>query len=159
MNTRSISFRLVAWYAGLLTGIFLLLCAVLYLDLRHFLEKDLRESQARRTRQIANTLLIHVKQTGEPYVASQTKDWYEPEINDRYIRITRADGSLVYASDAPKDGSFDPKEIPPFAPSSGAESSRKLKLSGGNTLILATLDFKSSGNPDYIVDFGSLLDP
>ena len=29
MNTRSISFRLVAWYAGLLTVIFLLLCAVL----------------------------------------------------------------------------------------------------------------------------------
>ena len=81
MNLRSISSRLVAWYAGLLTGIFLLLCAVLYLDLRHFLEKDLRQSQARRARQIANTLLVHVKQTGEPYVASQTKDWYEPEIN------------------------------------------------------------------------------
>ena len=45
MNTRSISFRLVAWYAGLLTGIFVLLCALLYLDLRHFLENDLRESQ------------------------------------------------------------------------------------------------------------------
>ena len=65
MNTRSISFRLVMWYAGLLTGIFLLLCALLYLNLRHFLENDLRESQARRARQIANTLLVHVKQTGE----------------------------------------------------------------------------------------------
>ena len=45
MNTRSISFRLVAWYAGLLAGIFLLLCALLYLDLRHFLENDLRQAQ------------------------------------------------------------------------------------------------------------------
>ncbi len=98
MNPRSISFRLVAWYAGLLAVIFLLLCALLYLDLRHFLENDLRQSQFRRTRQIANTLLAHVKQTGEPYVASQTKDWYEPEINDRFIRITRADGTLVYVS-------------------------------------------------------------
>ena len=58
MNTRSISFRLVAWYAGLLAGIFVLLCALLYLDLRHFLENDLRQSQARRARQIANTLLV-----------------------------------------------------------------------------------------------------
>jgi heavy metal sensor kinase len=159
MNLRSISFRLVAWYAGLLTGIFLLLCAVLYLDLRHFLENEVRQSQARRARQIASTLLVHVKQTGEPYVASQTKDWYEPEINDRFIRITRADGTLVYGSDAPKDGSFDPAEVPIFTPSSQTESYRKLSLSGGKTLLVAALNFKSSGNPDYIVEFGELLDP
>jgi heavy metal sensor kinase len=159
MNIRSISFRLVAWYAGLLTGIFLLLCALLYLDLRHFLENDLRESQARRTRQIANTLLVHVKQTGESYVASQTKDWYEPEINDRFIRITRADGTLVYVSDAPKDGSFDPAEVSVFPPPPETESYRKLKLSGGKTLIVAALNFKSSGNPIYLVEFGELLDP
>ena len=159
MNTRSISFRLVAWYAGLLAGIFLLLCAVLYLDLRHFLEKDLRQSQARRARQIANTLLVHVKQTGEPYVASQTKDWYEPEINDRFIRITRGDGTLVYGSEAPKDGSFDPAEVPIFPPLPQTESYRKLSLSGGKTLLVAALNFKSSGNPDYTVEFGELLDP
>ena len=159
MNARSISFRLVAWFASLLAGIFLFLCAFLYLDLRHFLENDLRQSQSRRTRQIANTLLAHVKQTGEPYVASQTKDWFEPEINDRFIRITRADGALVYVSDAPKDGSFDPAEIPIFPPSLETEFSHKLKLSGGNTLIIAGLNFKSSGNPDYLVEFGSLLDP
>jgi heavy metal sensor kinase len=159
MNIRSISFRLVAWYAGLLTGIFLLLCAVLYLDLRHFLEKDLRQSQARRARQIASTLLVHVKQTGESFVASQTKDWYEPEINDRFIRITRNDGTLVYGSDAPKDGSFDPSEVPIFPPPLQTESYRELKLSGGKTLLVAALNFKSSGNPDYLVEFGELLDP
>lgn len=159
MNTRSISFRLVAWYAGLLTGIFLLLCAVLYFDLRHFLEKDLRESQSRRTRQIANTLLVHVKQTGEPFVASQTQDWYSPEINDRFIRVTRNDGTLVYVSGTPKDGSFDPMEVPVFPPQPETESYRKLKLSGGKTLLIAALNFKSSGNPDYLVEFGELLDP
>jgi heavy metal sensor kinase len=159
MNIRSISFRLVAWYAGLLAGIFLLLCALLYLDLRHFLENDLRDSQFRRTRQIANNFLLHVKQTGEPYVASQTKDWYEPEINDRFIRITRDDGTLVYASGAPKDGSFDPAEVPIFQPSPKTEFSKKLKLSGGNTLLIAGLNFKSSGNPAYLVEFGELLDP
>jgi len=132
---------------------------MLYLDLRHFLESDARQAQFRRTRQIANTLLVHVNQTGESYVASQTKDWYEPEINDRFIRITRADGTLVYVSDTPKDGSFDPSEIPTLPRLSDTEYSRKLTLSGGKTLLLATLNFKSSGNPDYIVEFGSLLDP
>ena len=159
MNTRSISFRLVAWYAGLLAGIFLLLGALLYLDLRHFLENDLRESQARRARQIAQTLLVHVKQTGEVYVARQVADWYDPDVNDRFIRITRADGTLVYVSKAPKDGSFDPAEVPLFPVSSKTEFYNKLKLSGGNTLLIAALNFKSSGNPDYLVEFGALLDP
>jgi len=159
MNARSISFRLVAWHAGLLTAIFMLLCAVLYLDLRHFLENDLRQSQARRARQIANTLLAHVKQTGEPYVASQTKEWFDPEINGRFIRISRADGTLVYVSGAPKDGSFDPAKVPVFPPAAETEFSRKLKLSSGSTLLIAALNFKSAGNPDYLVEFGALLDP
>jgi len=159
LNSRSITFRLVAWYAGSLAAIFVLLCALLYLDLRHFLENDRRQAQARRARQIANTLLIHVKQTGEAYVASQTKDWYEPEISDRFIRITRADGSLVYVSGAPKDGSFDPAEVPPLPAESHAEFYRKLDLSNGKTLIDAALNFKSAGNPGYLVEFGELLDP
>jgi len=159
MNLRSISFRLVAWHAGLLAGIFVLLCASLYLDLRHFLENDLRASQLRRTRQIANTLLVHVNQTGEAVVATQTKDWYDPEANDRFIRITRADGTLVYVSGAPKDGSFDPAEVPMLPPSQAAEFSRKVKLSGGNELLIAALNFKSTGNPDYLVEFGSMLGP
>jgi heavy metal sensor kinase len=104
-------------------------------------------------------LLAHVQQTSEAYVASQTKDWYEPEINDRFIRITRADGTLVYVSGSPQDGSFDPAEIPAFPPSTKTEFSKKLKLSGGNTLLIASLNFRSSGNPDYLVEFGALLDP
>ena len=116
-------------------------------------------SQSRRARQIANTLLVHVKQTGEPFVASQTADWYDPDINDRFIRITRADGTLVYVSATPKDGSFDPAEVPVFPPSSKTEFSHIQKLSGGNTLLIAALNFKSSGNPDYVVEFGALLDP
>ena len=131
----------------------------MYLNLRHFLENDLGESQARRARQIAQTLLVHVGQTGEAYVASQTKDWYEPEINDRFIRITRADGTLVYVSGATKDGSLDPAEVPIFPPSLRTEFYHKLQLSGGNTLLVAALNFKSSGNPDYLVEFGALLDP
>ena len=39
------------------------------------------------------------------------------------------------------------------------EFSHKLQLSGGNTLLVAALNFKSSGNPDYLVEFGALLDP
>jgi len=159
LNSRSIKVRLVAWYAGLLTGIFLLLCTLMYLDLRTFLEKDVGEAQARRARQLANVLLVHAKQDGEAKVVSQIKDWYAPESNDRFIRITRADGTLVYVSDMPKDGSFDPAEVPAFSPPKRTEFMRKQTLSTGGTLVIAGLNFKSVGNSDYVVEFGSLLDP
>jgi heavy metal sensor kinase len=159
MNFRSISFRLVAWYAGLLSVIFVLLCALLYLDLRHFLENDLRQTEARRARQIANTLLAHVGQTGEAAVASQTKEWYQPETSGRFIRITRTNGTLIYISGPPKDNSFDPAEIPALPLLNETELSQKIKLSNGKTLVVAALNFKSAGNPAYLVEFGELLDP
>jgi heavy metal sensor kinase len=159
MNTRSFSFRLVAWYAGLLTGIFVLLCALLYLDLRHFLENDLRQSQARRARQIADTFLARIKETGPMDVAHQTQQWYEPEISDRFIRITQANGQVIYASGAPKDGSFNPAEVPAFPAFSTTGSFHNVKLSNGRTLVIAALNYQSPGNPTYLVEFGTLLDP
>jgi len=159
MNTRSIRFRLVTWYAGLLTGIFLLLCALLYLNLRHFLENDQRESQARRARQIAQTLLAHAGQTGEAYVAREVKDWFEPEINGRFIRITRADGGLLYLSGTPNDGSFNPQQVPPLTPSAQPEFSRKLNLPGDKTMMVAALNYRAPDHTAYLVEFGVLLDP
>jgi heavy metal sensor kinase len=155
MNVRSISFRLVTWYAGSLAVIFLLLCAILYLDLRHFLENDLRATQLRRTHQICDALLAHVKQTGEAYVASQMKDWYEPEVNDRFICVTRADGTPVYVSGRPADGSFNPQLVPPVPPG----SFQKIQFPGNHTLLVATVDFKSPDGSGYIVESGQLLDP
>ena len=159
MNRRSISFRLVAWYAGWLTGILVLLCASLYLDLRRFLVNHQRESQTRRARQIASALLAHVAQSGEPYVAYQVKDWYEPEINGRFIRITRANGTVIYLSGAPKDGSFDPAKVPILPASSKREFSREIELAGHKTLLVSALNFKSAGNAAYLIEFGTLLDP
>ena len=159
MNVRSIKFRLVAWYAGALTGIFLLLCASLYLDLRGFLENGVREAQLRRARQLANALLTHVARTGEPAVVAQIKEWYAPENNDRFIRLTRADGSVVYVSDPPKNGAFDPAVIPGLARMPRGESVREQKLPGGDTLLIASLPFQPAGSPAYGVEFGGLLDP
>lgn len=157
MNSRSIKFRLVVWYAGLLTAIFLLLCALLYLDLRNFLESNARDAESRRVRLLCDHLLAQVRQVGEPAVISQIKDWFAPESNDRFIRIRRADGTLVYVSGVPQDGLFDPADMPVSTPVAGAENMRKEKLSSGATLLIASVDYKSAGNPEYLVEFGGLM--
>ncbi len=159
MTVRSIKLRLVGWYAGLLAVIFLLLCALLYLDLRNFLENSLRLAQTRRAHQLANALLAHVQQTGEPAVISEIKEWYAPETTDRFIRITRANGSLLYRSEAPKDGSFNPSLVPALPLHPGADLIQQQKLPDGHTLLIAVLDYTPAGTPAYWVEFGALLDP
>jgi len=159
MSTRSIRFRLIAWYAGLLTGVSLLLGTLMYFNLKHFLENDLRESQARRARQIADTLVARASQTGESYLAHEVKDLYEPEVNDRFIRITRADGTALYVSGPPKDQSFDPTGLPTLTPVPQKESSQHVRLPGDKTLLIAALNYRASDGKSYVIEVGAPLDP
>ena len=158
MNTRSIRFRLTAWYAGLLTTVFLLLGTLMYVDLEFFLESNQRDTQARRARQIADTLLARVHQTGEAYVAAEIKDLYEPEVNDRFIRVARVDGSLVYVSGMPNDQTFEPTHLPALALSSRKEFSQKMHLPGNTTLLIAALKYQTPEGVPYLIEVGGPLD-
>ena len=154
MNTRSLSFRLITWYAGLLTVVFVLLGALTALFLRHYLETNLLDSQARRAHQIADTLLADSPRKGDFAVARQIETLYSPEGNDRFIRITRSTGEIVYASGRPKDDSFDPSMIP--LPTSSADSgfSREVLRSRGDVLV-AAVPYRSLDNSRYVVEVGT----
>ena len=60
----------------------------------------------------------------EHALRGQVENLYSPEANDRFIRITRADGALVYASGAPQDARFDPAQVPPLAAGDAVERRR-----------------------------------
>ena len=116
MNTRSLSFRLVTWYAGVLTLVFILIGALTIILLREYLESNVLDTQARRARQIADTLVAAAGRTGEATMAREVEELYAPEANERFIRITRGDGHVVYASGPPHDSSFDPATVPALTP-------------------------------------------
>jgi len=153
MNSRSLSFRLVAWYAGVLTIVFVLLGSLTFVFLRHYLEANLLEAQARRARQIAGTLVAHATRGSEETIRSQVENLYSPEINERFIRITRADGEVAYASGAPRDGGFDPSAVPP-APVHSTYPRRKEALPGGSLLIAGTPAVAADGTR-YLVEVGT----
>jgi heavy metal sensor kinase len=111
MNTRSLSFRLVTWYAGVLTLVFVLIGALTVVLLREYLESNVLDTQARRARQIADTLVAAASRTGDAAMAREVEALYAPEANERFIRITRGDGHVVYASGPPHDDSFDPASV------------------------------------------------
>jgi heavy metal sensor kinase len=154
MNTRSLSFRLVAWYAGVLTIVFVLLGGLTFLFLRHYLEANLLDTQARRARQIAATLVAHASRSSEEAMRTQVQTLYSPEINDRFIRITRADGTIVYASGAPKNERFDPLRVPQLVPGAAGSAARKVRL-GGSSLLIAALTATASDGTRYRVEVGT----
>lgn len=137
MNTNSLSFRLVTWYAGVLTLVFVLLGALTVILLREYLESNVLDTQARRARQIADTLVVAVSRTGEEALAREVQELYAPEANERFIRITRDDGHVVYASGEPHDRSFDPSTVPAPSLTRGGSFLRKESLPKGSVLIAA----------------------
>jgi heavy metal sensor kinase len=153
MNTGSLSFRLVTWYAGVLTIVFIFLGVLTLLFLRHYLEANLLDIQARRARQIADTLVVNAGRGDDAVLGKQVEDLYSPEANDRFIRITRVDGAVVYVSGAPKDSRFDPSLVPVLPPTVTTEA-RKVEFPGGSLLIAAQTVRAQNGSP-YRVEVGT----
>src|SRR5579862_705346 len=135
MNTRSLSFRLVAWYAGVLTIVFVLLGGLTILFLRHYLEANLLDIQMRRARQIADTLVAAASRSSESAMRGQVEALYAPQANERFIRITREGGAVVFSA-APNER-FDPSQVPPL-PTAAPPVKRKVSLADGALLIAAT---------------------
>ena len=151
MNTRSLKFRLVAWYAGVLTIVFVLLGALTIFFLQRYLEANLLDIQARRARQIAGTLIPALSRSDAGALSAQVEKLYSPEASDRFIRITRASGQVVYVSGLPKDERFDPAQVP--AAPAGVPT-RKVRLPDSSLLIAAIAASGADGTP-YVVEVGA----
>jgi heavy metal sensor kinase len=152
MNTRSIRFRLTAWYGGILVVLGLAFGAYCYWRLDHFLSAYLAELFSHRAERIANTLLANVGKNGQDYVGREIETRYAPEANDRFIRVTSGDGTVIYISGEPNDKSFDPKEVPGPAKTLSGPSTR-FERAGSNDLLIAALPF-ASGQQSYVIEAG-----
>jgi heavy metal sensor kinase len=158
MNSRSLRFRLTAWHAAVLAAVFVLLSALLFSQLKSYLEATLIETQARRARQIGETLIAGIPRTGEGAVGIAVESLYTPESSDRFIRISRRDRSVVYVSGPPNDLSFDPATIDPAEPETRPEFARKAPLPGGGTLLIAAFRVDLPGT-SYLVEVGTSAEP
>ena len=115
MNTRSLKFQLMGWYATVLLGGFVLLGSVTYLALERSLVAALKETQLRRARQIAQLVREEARNATEARLGQEIESRYAPGHNDRFVRVSRRDGAVIYLSSPPKDQSFDPASLPPPA--------------------------------------------
>jgi heavy metal sensor kinase len=154
MNARSIRFRLTVWYAGLLGLLLLLFGASTYLGLRHYLNQTLNESLGRQARQIGENFLIDVATGGEGYVISEINEHYAPELNNRFVRVTRADGSALYVSGKPKESRFDPSAISAVGAPVDRDFTREAHAPGG-VLLIYTHPFTERTGQRFLIEVGA----
>ena len=158
MNTRSLKFQLIAWYAGLLVAVLLLLGLATFLALRSSLVGSLRENQLRRARQIAELIREEVQRGAEQDIGREVDVRYAPPQNDRFVRITRQDGVRLYLSAPPPSQSFDPVSVPPPAWPRNVEASRQVPLLGGRKLLLTAHEVKLAGGGRFLIETGAPMD-
>lgn len=115
MNPRSLRFRLLAWFAGLLVLIVVLFGFYTYRRIEGFVVEVQHSALAHRAEQIA-AMLQAAPKGADTAVGAQIAARFAPELNDKFVRVTRGDGSLLYVSGEPNDRSFDPATVPAFPP-------------------------------------------
>ena len=159
MNTRSIGFRLVSFYATLISGVFVLLAWVMYFSMERYLENNLGDTLLRRAHLIAETLVGQIREKGRAYVADEIVARFAPETNARFIRLTENGGRQVYLSGMPKDQSFDPADVVPLAGMPARESVRQQPSSSGRSLLVAAVPYRTRDGGDFLIEVGSPLAP
>jgi heavy metal sensor kinase len=145
---------MTAWYAGLLSLSLLVFGVSVYQGLRHYLESALRKDIAEEARSIGDKILEDIDTKGEKYVIEETGENYAPEINGRFIRITRQDGMPLYQSGMPRDGSFDPARISRALELPSSASYRRERV-GRTTLILYHYRYVTPTGKPFLIEVGA----
>ena len=115
MNTRSLEFRLGAWYALLIGITFSCVGACAFYGLKHYLHGNLRDALTRRSAQVEQILVEQPPGVTRQALSAAIEARVAPEINNRFVRVSRGSGDVWYLSGPPSDGSFDSQSVPPGA--------------------------------------------
>ena len=155
MNTRSLRFRLVAWYAGWLTLLFVVFGIFVYFSLGFYLKRELREALARRVRQVA--VLVQRSSLGWEALGLEIHHTFAPEANNRFTRVT-LNGAMAYVAGPPSDRGFDPHTVPAAPNVPAGESFDRRLLPDGSALFVVVLS-RMVGTNLYIIEEGSAEAP
>lgn len=155
MNTRSLKFRLVGWYASWLTVLFMVFGVFVYFSLGYYLTRDLQEALARRVRQVA--ALVHRSPLDWDALGQAIHSHFAPEENSRFTRVT-VNGMVTYVAGRPTDGSFDPSVVPAPPATVEGESFGRRTLPDGTVLFIVILA-KTANTNRFVVEEGSAAAP
>ena len=111
MNRRSLTFRLVSWYCGLLLLLGAAFAIYTYTSFNRYIRQTTRASLTVRAEAVWNTVRGELAGNGNG-LGPLIEQRFAPENHGRFIRIS-IDGKIVYASGPPLERDFDPAALPP----------------------------------------------
>ena len=157
MNHRSLAFRLALWYTLLLGATFALVGMGMFYGLEQYLHSSLRDSLRRRSSQVEQILEQGSAVISNAQISDAISTRVSPEFNNRFVRVTRAPGTLIYRSGTPADRSFDPNAVPPIAGTwlDGTAVRRTVTVQNQRLMLNATRIDTPSGR--YLIELGSSL--
>ena len=155
MNVRSIRFRLISWFTALLLLVMLGFGAFTYWQVRTYIINVIATSMKHRAQQIAQ-MLLEQKPIDEGYVSRDIETRYAPESNDRFIRITRRDGWVLYRSRVPADRSFTPANVGYPKEQTGASDVREEALPNEANMVIASVR-QTDVHGGYLIEVGTSL--
>jgi signal transduction histidine kinase len=151
MIARSLTFRLAAWYCGVLLVLgaaFAIYTAAGFTRYMHATSQRTLEGRAEEIWAFARPLL-----DDRAALAAAIRNRFEPEGQNRFIRIS-VDGTVVYRSGPPVEATFDPGQVP-VPRTATAEG---LKHEGGLYIIAKAfllpdgrVAIVESGHPDRVL--------
>ena len=153
MNIHSLRFRMTAWYAGLLAGALLVFGVSVYLGLERYLDWTLQGTLSSECRTIGTELLSQLPGKHSDWLQTEINEAYAPEVNARFIRVYREGEGLIYLSGAPKDGEFDPVQIP-LPSAEKRDGLRQIRLGSGHHLLINTMTFTTPDRSRFLVETG-----
>lgn len=153
MNFHSLRLRMAAWYAGVLTICLVVFGVAVYLGLAGYLESALRSSLRNDAQSIGEKLLIDVNRKGESFVTGEINEM-SPEISGRFIRVTRADGSILYQSPTPINQNFVPSKIPTLRNWGPHPFSLTNSTAGVHTVLIEAVPFVAPEGNSFLIEVG-----
>jgi heavy metal sensor kinase len=154
VNARSIHVRLILWYTVLIVFACIGFGAFAYYSLRDHLYLEMQRTLARRVEHIRDDILPRFTASGEQNLGRQIEQVYSPEDSNRFVRITRGGGSVVYVSGTPSDRSFDPLSVPASNGIVFAADGDAMKSIRANNLLIAAAG-AVAGGARYTIEMGA----
>jgi heavy metal sensor kinase len=160
MNPRSLAFRLTAWYTLLLGATFILAATVTFYGLQHYLRSNARDSLRRRATEVEQILARAPTDAADAAIAQEIELHLAPAANNRFIRVTRIPGKLVFLSGPPSDGSFNRFDFAARLPSGNTKTAAEFPttiLPQQHLIVGATATETVSGR--YVLEIGVSMLP
>jgi len=143
-----------AWYAALLALMLIVFGSAVYFGLERYLTDSLSDQLSLQTQQIADTWLQQINQSGESYVVDEIDEHLSPDVTNRFIRLTRPDGSVLYQSKPPRDQSFDPAAIA-MSNQPNTTGVREEHLAGGAELLIYSMPYLVADAGTFLIEVGA----